>query len=129
MVGKANGIKFKLSVLFVAVALIVTGCFGENNKDVDAQEANSLMEKENYVMIDVRTPEEFAEGHVPGSINIPVGEIEERLDELDRDKSYLMMCRVGVRSERARDILVENGFGNVYNIKGGIIEWPYELEQ
>ncbi|MDD5435508.1 MAG: rhodanese-like domain-containing protein, partial [Nitrospira sp.] len=64
----------------------------------------------------------FKEGHIEGAVNIPVSELESRLGELSRDKSIIVYCRSGSRSRSAADILVKNGFTQVYNM-GGIVDW------
>ncbi|MDD3818556.1 MAG: rhodanese-like domain-containing protein [Actinomycetota bacterium] len=76
----------------------------------------------NYIILDVRTAGEFKEGYIEGAVNIPVSELESRLDELSRDKSIIVYCRSGSRSRSAADILVKNGFTHVYNM-GGIVSW------
>lgn len=98
---------------------------------ITAQEAKQIMDTETgYVIIDVRTPEEYAEGHVPGAIVIPNTEIESRAEmELpDKDQLILVYCRSGRRSKMAAQILVELGYTNVREF-GGILDWPYEVEK
>lgn len=68
------------------------------------------------LIIDVRTPEEFAAGHSPGSVNIPMHLIPLKIEELDRSKKLLFCCRSGQRSGRVVEFLTANGFTNVYNI-------------
>jgi len=75
-----------------------------------------------HVLIDVRTPEEFASGHIAGAINIPVEEIGARLDEIPRDVPVVLYCRSGNRSAQAARILDGGGFEQVYDL-GGIIDW------
>jgi rhodanese-related sulfurtransferase len=81
--------------------------------------------------LDVRTLAEYKEFHIKGAYLIPLNELEDRLDELPKDKPILVYCRTGHRSAIASDILVKNGFSQVYNMKGGIYEWikhGYEIE-
>lgn len=75
-------------------------------------------DKNTTMLIDVRTPKEFAEGHIEGAINIPVDELRSRLNELDKDKEIIEYCRVGIRGHVAERILVQNGF-RVKNMSGG----------
>ncbi len=77
-----------------------------------------LNPKENQVILDVRNPKELEAGSIPGNINIPVDELRNRLDELDRDKEYLVYCRVGLRGYLACRILTHNGF-KCRNLTGG----------
>ena len=99
---------------------------GKYNK-ISPKEAKAMMdEKSSYIVLDVRTTEEFAEGHIDGAILIPDYEIESRAAEMLTDKEALMFvyCRSGRRSEGAARKLVSMGYTNVYDI-GGITKWPY----
>lgn len=76
-----------------------------------------------FIFLDVRTPEEYAEGHIEGSILIPVQELEGRLNELAKDKRVYVYCHSGKRSAAASGILVKNGFTHIENVEGGISAW------
>lgn len=80
---------------------------------------------ENLILLDVRQPEEHAEVHIPNSILIPLGELEERIDELDeyRDKELIVYCRSGNRSGQACMFLDMMGFENTVNLRGGMLSW------
>lgn len=100
-------------------------------KQVDAKKAKILMDSgTDYVILDVRTDDEYAEGHIPNSILIPDYEISERaVRELpDKDQLILVYCRSGNRSKTASAILVELGYTNVVEF-GGIRSWPYDIEK
>jgi rhodanese-related sulfurtransferase len=75
-----------------------------------------------HQLIDVRTPEEFAGGHIPGAVNIPVQEIAGRLAEVAQDRPVVLYCRSGNRSTQAAQILDAAGYAPVYNL-GGIAAW------
>ena len=77
---------------------------------------------EDYVLIDVRTPREYADGHLPTAINIDHREIADGLAEMDRDQPIVLYCRTGNRSGRADRTLRRMGFTNVVDF-GGIIHW------
>lgn len=79
------------------------------------------------LLIDARTPEEYAMGHIPGSINIPLGHEDGMTKDLDKDTPLLVYCHSGVRSRQACSIYEKAGFTNVTNI-GGIINWDGEIE-
>lgn len=79
----------------------------------------SGLNPEDTVILDVRTPKEFDEGTVPRSINIPVGELRERLGEVPKDKEIIVFCRVGIRAYIASRILKQHGFARVKNLNGG----------
>jgi len=82
----------------------------------------------NFVIIDVRTPEEFAEEHIENAINIDYRSeaFRDELNNLDKGKTYLIYCRSGVRSGKALNIMEELNFREVYNVSGGIIAWKAE---
>lgn len=77
------------------------------------------------VVVDVRTPAEFASGHVPGAVNIPLDQLKGRLSELDphKDKAVAVICQSGSRSAAASMTLVESGFTGVVDIAGGTSNW------
>ena len=111
----------------------MTACNGENNKtstyeQITAEQAKSIMDTEkDYIIIDARTEEEFAEGHIENAILIPEYEIANRAEkELpDKEQLILVYCRSGRRSKIASEELVKLGYTNVKEF-GGIIDWPYE---
>ena len=96
---------------------------------ISAQRANQLMDSESdYVVLDVRTPEEYADVHIKGSMLFPYNEIGERAEDAlpEKDKLILVYCRSGRRSKIAAQALAELGYTNVKEF-GGIIDWPYEI--
>ena len=96
--------------------------------NITAQEAKKIMDTESeYVILDVRTEEEFAQGHIPGAILIPDYEIREEAESSlpDKDALILVYCRSGRRSKNAAQILAELGYTNIREF-GGILDWPYE---
>ena len=127
----------KLIFLLLAV-LILTACGQdqENNREavfvnITAEEAKQIMDsQEGYIILDVRSQEEFDQGHIPGAILIPDTEINARAEELlpDKDQLILVYCRSGRRSKLAAADLAELGYINIKEF-GGIIDWPYEIEK
>ena len=100
------------------------------DKTLSAEEAKQIMDsEEGYIILDVRTQEEFDELHIPGAILIPDTEIKARAEEVltDKDQLILVYCRSGRRSKLASEDLVELGYTNIKEF-GGIIDWPYEVE-
>jgi rhodanese-related sulfurtransferase len=77
------------------------------------------------VVLDIRTPEEFAAGHIAGAVNVDYYEasFRDQLDALDKDVPYVMYCRSGSRSSDARGIMEELGFQEVYELDGGVLSW------
>ena len=98
-------------------------------EDVNLEEAYALivdnLSNPDFVIIDVRTPEEYASGHIEDAINMDfyAEDFDDQLDKLDRDKTYLIYCRSGSRSGKALDKMEALGFQEVYNMLGGIVNW------
>jgi rhodanese-related sulfurtransferase len=113
-------------------SIIVDRHTHEPIRDVTPDEALGIMltssHSENPVVIDVRTPEEYAAGNIPDAINIDYRSPSFRNDVagLDKDKLYIVYCRTGVRSSAARDIMEEAGFKHVINMTGGYSDWVAE---
>ena len=127
-------LKGLIIMLLISLSLFgMTACYGENNKtstyeQITAEQAKSIMDTEkDYIIIDARTEEEFAEGHIENAILIPEYEIKDRAEkELpDKEQLILVYCRSGRRSKIASEELVKLGYTNVKEF-GGIIDWPYE---
>jgi rhodanese-related sulfurtransferase len=84
--------------------------------------------KPDFVIIDIRTPAEFADGYIEGAININYNDESflEQLDRLDKTKTYVIYCRTGRRSSDALNVMIRLGFKNVYRITGDIVRWKAE---
>ena len=120
-------------VLMITLSLFgVTACYdnGDNSyEQITPEQAKTIMVTENeYIIIDARTTEEFAEGHIKDAILIPEYEIANRAEKELPDKNMLILvyCRSGRRSKIASEELVKLGYTNVKEF-GGIIDWPYEV--
>ena len=127
-------VKGLIIMLLISLSLFgMTACGGENGKvstyeQITSEQAKTIMDTEkDYVIIDARTEEEFAEGHIENAILIPEYEIAERAEkELpDKEQLILVYCRSGRRSKIASEELVKLGYTNVKEF-GGIIDWPYK---
>lgn len=95
----------------------------EEIKSISPEEVNRIINnEEDYLILDVRSKEEYDPGHLEGALLLPVQELEDRLDELPVDGHIIVYCLIGVRSRAAANILVENGFTQVYDM-GGISDW------
>ena len=126
----------KLVFLLLAVMMLAAcGQDKENNQgavymNITAEEAKQIMDsEEGYIILDVRTQEEYDEGHIPGATQISHEEIAEKAEDVltDKDQLILVYCRSGRRSKIAAEALVELGYTNIKEF-GGIIDWPYEVE-
>ena len=122
----------KILPIFLA-ALLLVGCAAPAGKityrQVNMDAAITMMEEESgYIILDVRTPEEFAERHIPGAINIPNETIStEEIPGLpNKDQLILVYCRSGNRSKQASEKLVALGYTNIVEF-GGINDWPGEI--
>ncbi len=123
----------KKMISFLLSLVLLTGCAASSNMDgsyrqITMDEAIMMMEKEkDYIILDVRTPEEFADKHIPGAINIPNEIIgTEEISELpEKDQLILVYCRSGNRSKQASEKLVKLGYTNIVEF-GGINDWPGE---
>jgi len=82
--------------------------------------------KGEFLLLDVRQPEEYEDGHIPGAMLIPLGELEARQKELERDKKIITYCRSGHRSIAAAIALCGLGFKDVHHLEGGILNWQFE---
>ncbi|KGX90454.1 sulfurtransferase TusA family protein [Pontibacillus marinus] len=78
---------------------------------------------EEVQILDVREPAEYAFGHIPGAVNIPLDELENRFEELEKNDELNIVCRTGNRSDLAAQKLTEKGFGNVKNVVPGMKDW------
>lgn len=129
--------KKTISIILIIIAALMLGSCGAQSKNdkesvytsITAEEAKTIMYNESdYIILDVRTEEEFAEGHIPNAVLIPDYEIAVRAEEelKNKDQQILVYCRSGRRSKAAAQTLVDLGYTNVKDF-GGILDWPYEL--
>ena len=97
--------------------------------NIAAEEAKKLMDsEEGCIILDVRTREEYDQGHIPGAVLIPNTEIEAKAADLlpDKEQLILVYCRSGRRSKLAAQSLADLGYTNIREF-GGILDWPYEV--
>jgi len=94
-------------------------------KEAGTLEATQLINHREAVVLDVREDKEFAAGHLLNALHIPLGQLKTRISEIEKLKGrpVVVMCRSGVRSVTGCRVLRNNGFAEVYNLKGGIIAW------
>lgn len=124
------------TVLILALGIVLTGCgkaAPENNtyRQISQEEAKSMMDAQEVIVLDVREQDEFAAGHIPDAVLLPVGSITEATAAAvipEQDSVVLVYCRSGNRSKTASAALTELGYSNVYEF-GGINTWPYEVEK
>lgn len=96
-------------------------------KEISAQELAERLERgEELYIVDVREPQEWEEGHIPGAKHIPLGQLPERFRELEEDREWFVVCRSGGRSGLACELLSEYGY-NAVNMTGGLLAWRGKL--
>ena len=128
----------KKLILIFLVMILLTACGQAKEREqeavymnITAAEAKEIMDsRDGYIILDTRTQAEYAESHIPGAILIPHDEITQKAEAVLTDKSQLILvyCRSGRRSKLAAEDLRKLGYTNIKEF-GGIIDWPYEVEQ
>jgi len=122
-----------IAAIVIAMPLASTAC-GLSEQTADGYENATVahthehwlqgnQSKIPFMLLDVRTPEEYAEGHIKGAKLIPVQILAEHLKDVPKDKQVYVYCHSGKRSARASKLLAKNGFTNIENIEGGIVAW------
>ncbi|QEL63973.1 hypothetical protein OTERR_04970 [Oryzomicrobium terrae] len=109
----------------VAGGMLLSSFLRKSGSEVSATDATLLINREDAIVLDVRDPAEFAQGHIPNARNIPVDKLAERLGELDKfkERTVVAVCASGVRSGKACGELKKAGFAKVVNLAGGIGAW------
>ncbi len=123
----------KKLIPIVLSALMLSGCAGAGNqtnsyRQITMDEAGTMMERESgYIILDVRTPAEFAEKHIPNAINVPNENIgTDEISQLpNKDQLIMVYCRSGRRSKEAAEKMVKLGYTNIVEF-GGILDWKGE---
>lgn len=128
--------KIKRLLPFILSLMILSSCGAPGSsslgyRQISMNEAVKMMKDEkNYIILDARRPDEYAEGHIPGAINVPNEEIgTAEIAELpDKSQLILVYCRSGRRSKEASEKLVKLGYTNIVEF-GGILDWKGEIEK
>ncbi len=135
--------KLYLPLVLLLVGLVLAACGGNAAPEaavdltalpdtVDVATVNSIKDQPGVFLLDVREPDEYAAGHIPGITLIPMNDVPARLSEIPKDMPVIVTCRTGNRSGQVTDFLREQGFTNVHNMDGGIVAWEaagYAVEQ
>ena len=114
--------------LLVVVILLIRSNAVKGGKKITPQDLVSLTNQDAAKLIDLRSPNEFADGHITGSINIPYADIEDRLHEikLQEGKSLVLICDSGSQSANAGEVLNKSGYQNTVILSGGIGAWKLD---
>ena len=116
----------KKVIAILASVLLLAGCTTSSTQmDLSVSEFSSKITEAGIITLDVRTPGEFNEGHIEGSVLVDFqsGNFENEIESLDKNKTYAVYCRSGNRSGQAVKVMSEAGFTNLYNLNGGVIDW------
>lgn len=109
-------------VLLMMVSLVSQAWAAE--KDITSREAKAMLERnKNIYLLDVRTPQEYSQGKLAGSVLIPIGEFERRIGEVPKNKTIIVYCAVGSRSKPVANFLAQRGYKDVYHMADGIVGW------
>ena len=109
-------------VMWMIVALATQVWAAE--KEILSRDAKALLDRnKNVYLLDVRTPQEYSQGRLAGSVLIPIGEIERRSREVPGNKIIIVYCAVGSRSKPVAGFLARQGYKDVYNMTDGIVGW------
>ena len=116
----------KKVIALIASVLLMAGCSSSSGAiDLSVTDFSSKVAEAGVITLDVRTPGEFAEGHIEGAqlIDFQSGNFENEISSLDKNATYAVYCRSGNRSGQAVKVMHDAGFHNVYNLNGGVVDW------
>ena len=120
----------KWIIAMLTISLLALAACSNDSASYETIEINEVEEKmaEGYIVLDVREPDEFAEGHIPSAQNKPLSVLQQDdLNELSKDEKYIIICRSGNRSQTASEILFNEGY-EVVNVSAGMSSWTGEIE-
>ena len=121
--------KKRILPLVCSALLMFTGCGADGYQKISQDKAKEMMDTQEVLVLDVREQSEYAGGHIPGAVLLPVGTIDEDTAAAvipEKDTTVLVYCRSGSRSKRAAKALADLGYTGIYEF-GGIMSWPYDI--
>ncbi len=133
-----NNIKYNLQMkhVFTILSIALLLCFSSCDKDQDkgeitlvtAEEMQKLLDQKDVQLVDVRTPEEYKSGNIPGAQNIDFNSptFDEDISKLDKTKPVILYCKAGGRSAKCSQKLRKAGFIKIYELEGGITQWKFD---
>ncbi len=116
----------KKLIALIGSILLLAGCSSSSSAiDLSVTEFSSKVAEAGVITLDVRTPGEYAEGHLEGAqlIDLQSGNFENEISSLDKNATYAVYCRSGNRSGQAVKVMQDAGFTSVFNMNGGVIDW------
>jgi len=119
--------KIKIIIPVLVLFLITAATLAAQRKiEVNSKTVSTMLQKDpKLIVLDVRTPEEYKDGHIPGAINLDIRQADtfNKLDKLNRNAKYIVYCRTNHRSGMAVDHMMQSGFKNVYQMMDGFPGW------
>ena len=112
--------------LLALIILLIVNIYGDKFKKyavVDNNTAISLMDDDELIILDVREEKERSSGFISNDINIPMSQVKNKMDSLDKSKNILIYCKSGTRSDQISGFLFKNEFQNISSLKGGFNAW------
>ena len=98
-------------------------------QEIDVKTLNEkISNKENFILLDVRTDSEYFLSNIEGAIHIPMNEIPNKLNTIDKNKEIIVQCKSGKRSAKVCEYLITQNFTNIKNLRGGILAWAQEID-
>jgi len=130
----------RLAIAIALGAIVAAGAFAENPGSTKAPSISpaALHARQESgaapVVIDVRSPEEYASGHIPGAVNVPYDQVAQRIAEIDAPNGVALYCMVGPRARKGESALLAAGYEKVFHLDGGLAAWraaglPVEVTQ
>ncbi len=116
----------RIKILLIGMGIFLISCSGNSQQNMDAKQfSDKLAATTSPQLVDVRTPGEFASGHIKGAINLPINrsDFQTEVAKLDKSKPVFLYCLSGARSASAMGYLMQNGFKEVYNLQRGTLSW------
>lgn len=124
--------KLFVFIAAITISLLMQDLAAQSTTPISERKFSRLIKKHNAVLLDVRTKEEYQEGHIPGAVLIDVNKQDDFLQQvqkLDKSKRYLLYCRSGKRSEKALVLMKENGFRKLFHLEDGFEGWDGNKEK
>lgn len=128
-----------LPIIVIIISIILTSCAAPKRNGqsefnflqlVNTEKLTTMLKtNKDMVIVDLREPDLFADSRVPGSINIPFDDIETRYKELPKNKKIVFVCHTGRMGTESGNLLLQNGYKQVFNLEGGMAKWTGELEK
>ncbi len=116
-----------LTLALLFTPLWISACSAHDDDNIisttEAYQVWSQKDKSSFVFLDVRTPDEYQDGHIPGAINMPIQTLSEHLKNVPKNKPLYLYCESGVRASRAASLLRSAGFKQVYNYEPSMRGW------